>query len=86
MSQAGLQEPKARTFPVDLQGPLDEDEKEALASIIEMRWGRPEPELSRADWELYKSITDRQGSDSVVDLADYFGFFTYTMFWGSVSS
>lgn len=86
MSQAGLQEPAARTFPIDLQGPLEEDEKEALAAIIEMRWGRPASELSRADWELYMRITDRQGSDSVVDLEDYFGFFTYTMFWGSVRS
>jgi len=86
MSQAGLENLAARTFPVDLRGPLGEEEREALASIIEMRWDRPESELSREDWELYERITDRRGPDSVVDLEDYFGFFTYTMFWGSVPS
>jgi demethylmenaquinone methyltransferase/2-methoxy-6-polyprenyl-1,4-benzoquinol methylase len=83
-SQVGLQEPAARTFLVDLHAPLDEGEKEALASIIEMRWGQPESELSKADWELYRQLTDRESPDSVVDREDYFGFFTYSMFWGIV--
>jgi len=83
-SRAGLLEPKARTFLVDLRGPLEEAEKEALASVIQMRWGRPETELSKEDWGLFCRLTDREGPDSIVDREDYFGFFTYSMFWATV--
>jgi demethylmenaquinone methyltransferase/2-methoxy-6-polyprenyl-1,4-benzoquinol methylase len=83
-SQAGLQKPAARTFLVDLHSPLEEEEKEALASVIEMRWGQPGSELSEADGDLYRQLSDRESPDSIVDREDYFGFFTYSMFWGSV--
>ncbi len=84
LSGAGLEEMKARTFVVDFHGPLEENEKEALAAIIEMRWGNPESELSNADWELFNRATNRGSPDSVVDSQDYFGFFTYSLFWGCV--
>jgi demethylmenaquinone methyltransferase/2-methoxy-6-polyprenyl-1,4-benzoquinol methylase len=83
-SRAGLQNLSARTFPVDVYAPLGESTKEALASIIEMRWGRPESELSGEDRVLFERLTDRGCTDSVVDQEDYFGFFTYSLFWGTV--
>jgi len=84
LSQAGLRAPSVRTFPVDLYAPLDGNEREALASIIEMRWGHPESELSEEDWVLYQRLTDWESADSVVDQKDFFGFFTYSMFCGTV--
>jgi demethylmenaquinone methyltransferase/2-methoxy-6-polyprenyl-1,4-benzoquinol methylase len=83
-SAAGLRDLKARSFVIDLHAPLDEGAKEALASIIEMRWGRPESELSAEDRCVFQRLKDRESADSVVDQEDFFGFFTYSMFSGTV--
>jgi ubiquinone/menaquinone biosynthesis C-methylase UbiE len=84
LSRAGLRGPAARTFVTDVHAPLAEDQKVALASLMEMRWGNPEGELSAEDWRLYQRLRDRNGPESIVDGEDYFGFFTYTLFWGIV--
>ncbi len=84
LASAGLREPAARTFVVDIFAPLHEDQKLALASLIEMRWGSPDSELSEADREVFQRLKDRAHPDSVVDGEDYFGFFTYSLFWGVV--
>jgi demethylmenaquinone methyltransferase/2-methoxy-6-polyprenyl-1,4-benzoquinol methylase len=84
LSKAGLRAPSARTFVTDIHAPLAEDRKVALASLLEMRWGNPESELSAEEGRLYRWLTDRDGPDSIVDGEDYFGFFTYSLFWGIV--
>jgi ubiquinone/menaquinone biosynthesis C-methylase UbiE len=83
-SQAGLRELAARTFAVDVHAPLSEDQRAAVAAIIDMRWGSPRTELRPGDWELFEQLRDRTSPDSIVDRADYFGFFTYTLFRGRV--
>jgi demethylmenaquinone methyltransferase/2-methoxy-6-polyprenyl-1,4-benzoquinol methylase len=85
LARAGIREPTARSFIVDLPAPLETREREALASIIEMRWGSSGSELTEADRELFRRLTDREGPDAIVDQEDYFGFFTYSLFWGTVS-
>ena len=55
-----------------------------MTSLLEMRWGNPEAELSAEDWRLYQRLRDRDGPEPIVDGEDYFGFFTYTLFWGIV--
>jgi SAM-dependent methyltransferase len=84
LSRAGLRDLAARTFVVDLYAPLHEDDKLALASLIEMRWGNPELELSEQDRQAFRRLKDRTHPDSIVDHEDYFGFFTYSLFWGVV--
>ena len=84
LSGAGLRDPAALTFVVDVYAPLQEDQKRALASLIEMRWGSPESELSEADREVFQRLKDRAHPNSIVDAEDYFGFFTYSLFWGVV--
>jgi ubiquinone/menaquinone biosynthesis C-methylase UbiE len=84
LSRAGLQELTARTFVVDIRGPLEETGKEALASIIDMRWGEAKSELSQADRDVFTRATNRRSPHCVVDSPSYFGFFTYSMFWGMV--
>lgn len=84
LSRAGLQRLAARTFVIDVRAPLKEDQKAALTSLIEMRWGNPQSELPEADWEVFQKLTDRDCPDSIVDSEDYFGFFTYSLFWGIV--
>lgn len=83
-SRAGLLDPSARTFVVDLCGPLQEDEKEAVAGIIEMRWEQAERELSEADRDLFRRVSDPNSADFVAGKGDFLGFFTYSMVWGVV--
>jgi demethylmenaquinone methyltransferase/2-methoxy-6-polyprenyl-1,4-benzoquinol methylase len=86
LAEAGLENPSVRTFPVDLQAPFNDFDREAIAGIFEMRWGHPESELSSADGELYRKLTDWESGDAIIDADDYFGFFTYTIFWGGIPS
>ena len=84
MQTAGLKERKAATFVAEIRSPLDETGKEALAAIIQMRWGRPMSELTDTEWAEFERLLDRRGPDSIVDAEDYYGFFTYSLFWGKV--
>jgi len=84
LSRAGLTQLNARTFVVDLRAPLREDQKRALSSLLEMRWGIPTQELSKGEIDLFLRLRDRGHPDSIVDASDYFGFFTYSLFWGVV--
>jgi demethylmenaquinone methyltransferase/2-methoxy-6-polyprenyl-1,4-benzoquinol methylase len=84
LSRVGLKGLEARTFVVDLHAPLREDQKRALSSLIEMRWGTPSQELSEEEADLFLRLKDRNHPDSIVDSSDYFGFFTYSLFCGVV--
>ena len=84
LTEAGLRGPAARTFLTDLASPFLEEEREALLALMEMRWGDPGEELPDADVATFRMLTDRSAPESIVDRDDYFGFFTYTLFWGRV--
>lgn len=84
LRRAGFQDPAARTFAVDIHAPLDEKTKTALTSILKMRWGRSEEELPAEDRRTFRRLVDRAHPESILDREDYFGFFTYSLFWGRV--
>jgi ubiquinone/menaquinone biosynthesis C-methylase UbiE len=81
---AGLQEPRARTFVGDVHAPLSDDIRSALLSLLEMRWGEPQSELSQEDWTEYQRLSQPSSPDLILDLPDYYAFFTYSMFTGRV--
>ncbi len=83
--EAGLEEAVARTFVGDAHAPLSDDTRSALMSLIEMRWGEPQSELSHEDWEEYRRLCRPESSDFILDLPDYYAFFTYSMFRGRVA-
>jgi demethylmenaquinone methyltransferase/2-methoxy-6-polyprenyl-1,4-benzoquinol methylase len=82
---AGLQESAVQTFAGDVHAPLSEDIRSALAALLEMRWGDPRSELSEEDGEAFQRLCTPDSPDFVIDLPDYYAFFTYSMFWGRVS-
>jgi demethylmenaquinone methyltransferase/2-methoxy-6-polyprenyl-1,4-benzoquinol methylase len=83
--EAGLEEPTARTFAGDVHAPLSEDVRSALMSLLEMRWGNPQSELSPEDWAEYERLCEPGSPDFLLDLPDYYAFFTYSMFHGKVA-
>jgi demethylmenaquinone methyltransferase/2-methoxy-6-polyprenyl-1,4-benzoquinol methylase len=82
--KAGLEEIKAQTFVGEIQSPLTDDVRTALISLFEMLWGNPQPETSPEDWRQYQQLCKPESPDFILDVPDYYAFFTYSMFRGRV--
>ena len=82
--RAGMEEVTARTFVGDVCAPLSKEMRDALAALIEMRWVDVEAELSERDWAEYQQLCLAESQDFILDLPDYYAFFTYSMFRGRV--
>ncbi len=82
--ETGLEEAEARTFVGDVQAPLSDDIRCALVSLFQMLWGEPQPEVSQEDWAEYQRLCLPESPEFILNLSDYYAFFTYTMFRGMV--
>lgn len=78
----GLEDVKIETFAGDVQAPLNSKERTALISLFEMLWGEPQSEVSPEDWADYKRLCTPQSPDFILDIPDYYAFFTYSIFRG----
>ncbi len=81
----GLDELTAQTFVGDVQAPLSDEIREALISLFEMRWVNVESELSQEDWVEYQRLCEPESSDFILNLPDYYAFFTESLFHGRVA-
>jgi demethylmenaquinone methyltransferase/2-methoxy-6-polyprenyl-1,4-benzoquinol methylase len=83
-SEAGLSEVKAQTFIGEVQAPLSAECRVALTSLIEMLWNvtAETPEADRAE---YQRLCRVAAPDFILNLPEYFAFFTYTLFTGTVA-
>jgi demethylmenaquinone methyltransferase/2-methoxy-6-polyprenyl-1,4-benzoquinol methylase len=84
MRGAGLDDIKARTFVGEAQAPLSDEMRAALTALIDMRWPGVQPELSAEDWAEYQRLCQPQSPDFILNLPDYYAFFTETLFYGRV--
>ncbi|MHC1575505.1 MAG: class I SAM-dependent methyltransferase [Candidatus Methanogasteraceae archaeon] len=82
--RVGMEEITARTFTGDVFAPLSGEIRSALTALIEMRWVDGEAELSEGDWAEYQRLCLAESSEFILDLSDYYAFFTYSMFRGRV--
>lgn len=82
---AGLQAVHVRTLIANFYAPLKTEIKEGLLALIEMRWGDAQSEVSKEDWELFEKLTNPKSPDLILNLPDYYAFFTYSMFYGMVA-
>jgi demethylmenaquinone methyltransferase/2-methoxy-6-polyprenyl-1,4-benzoquinol methylase len=82
---AGLTEPRAHTVAGTVQAPLDEPMRRALLSLFAMLWGEMQASMSRADRKAYRRLTSPESPDFILGSADYYAFFTYSMFEGRVT-
>jgi hypothetical protein len=53
-------------------------------SLFSMVWVEPSPELRPEEWAEYQRLCHPESPDFVLNLPDYYAFFTYTMFRGTV--
>jgi SAM-dependent methyltransferase len=82
--EAELEDIQAQTFVGNLQSPLATGERIALTSLFGMLWGQPQPEVSSDDWQSYQRLCNPDSGDFILDIQDYYAFFTYSMFRGKV--
>jgi demethylmenaquinone methyltransferase/2-methoxy-6-polyprenyl-1,4-benzoquinol methylase len=82
--KVGLEQVRAQTFAGDVQAPLSGGERTALISLFEMLWGEPQPEVSPEDWAEFQRLCTPESADFILDIPEYYAFFTYSMFGGRV--
>jgi len=83
--EAGLEEPTAQTFVGDAHAPLSNDMRSALMALLDMRWPGVQSELTPEDWAEFQRLCQPESPDFILDLPDYYAFFTYSMFRGKVA-
>lgn len=84
LRNAGLNDITAQTFISDMYAPFNDPQRIAITSLLDMLWGIPQPETSQDDWNEYQRLCDPASNDFILDVPDYYGFFTYTLFRGTV--
>jgi demethylmenaquinone methyltransferase/2-methoxy-6-polyprenyl-1,4-benzoquinol methylase len=88
---AGLQEPRVRTFAGDAYAPLTDELYSALTALFQMRWPGVESELTQAEADgehlvaEYRRLCLPESPDFILDHPDYYALFTYSMFHGKVA-
>ena len=83
--KVGLKYTEARTFAGSIYAPLSDNVRNALISLFDMRWGEPQSELTQEDWVEYQRLCRPESPDFILNLPDYYAFFTYSMFSGKVA-
>jgi len=81
---AGLKDVRARTFVGEVSAPLDDNIRTALISFFQMLWDEPLSGLSEEDWNEYERLCLPESPDFILNVPDYYAFFTYTMFQGEI--
>jgi demethylmenaquinone methyltransferase/2-methoxy-6-polyprenyl-1,4-benzoquinol methylase len=82
--EVGLEDIQAQTLVGTVHAPLDAGQRAALISLFEMLWGQPQPEVSQEDWKEYQRLCTPGSPDFILNVAGYYGFFTYSLFRGKV--
>lgn len=81
----GLWETRAKVFADSVYAPLGDEERNALTDLFKMRWPNVESELSAEDLAEFRRLCLPKSPEFILNLPDYYAFFTYTMFWGKVA-
>jgi len=81
---AGLKKSGVRTFVTDFHAPFNEEIKQALYELIRMRWEKSEREVDKKDWDEYQRLSNPDSPDFILNRADFYAFYTYSLFTGKV--
>jgi len=81
--EIGLKEPDAIVFADNFYAPLSREIRNALVGLFDMRWPGVELELSPDDQIEFRRLCQPESPDFILNLSDYYAFFTHTLFWGN---
>lgn len=82
--QMGLEDIETKTFVGEVQSPLTAGKRAALTGLFGMLWNELQPDETSHDWAEYQRLCRPESPDFILNLQDYYAFFTYTMFQGKV--
>lgn len=82
--EAGYVDSGGRSYAGDINGPLDDERKEAVAAFFEMLWSGARGAVSDGDWELFQRLSSPGADDFLPGRSDYYGFFVYSCFSATV--
>jgi SAM-dependent methyltransferase len=80
--ELGFREARAKAFAGSVCAPLSDEIRGALVALFDMRWPDVASELSPDDLAEFRRLCLPDSPDFILNLPDYYAFFTYTMFWG----
>jgi SAM-dependent methyltransferase len=80
--ELGLKKPRARVFADSICAPLSDEIRQALVALFDMRWPNIASDLSPKDLVEFQRLCQTDSPDFILNLPDYYAFFTYSMFWG----
>lgn len=83
--EIGLKEPDAKIFADSFYAPLSREIRNALVDLFNMRWPDVERELSSDDLSEFRRLCKPDSPDFILNLSDYYAFFTHTLFWGKIA-
>jgi len=83
--EIGLKEPDAKVFADSFYAPLSRGIRNALVGLFDMRWIDGERELSSDDQIEFRRLCQPDSPDFILNLSDYYAFFTHTLFWGKIA-
>ena len=83
--ELGLKEPGVKVFADSVCAPLDDEIRNALVALFDMRWPDVSTELSSDDLLEFNRLCLPDSTDFILNLLDYYALFTYTMFWGKTA-
>lgn len=83
--EAGFKDIEGRTFTGNIQAPLGDDLHTALLSLFDMLWGIPQPGAASEDLREYQRLCRSESQDCILNLPEYYAFFTYSTFRGKVA-
>lgn len=81
---SGLRDLSARAIAGNVHAPLTSEVRAALIDLVRMRWPGVESELDSEDRVEFRRLCDPESPDFILDHPDYYAFFTYSLFWGTV--
>ncbi len=84
LRNAGFAEPTAHSHTADIRAPLDGETRAAVRSMAHMWWDRGLADVSVGDRDTFRALLADDSPDCLLDLPDYHGMITYTVFRGWV--
>jgi ubiquinone/menaquinone biosynthesis C-methylase UbiE len=82
LRDVGFEELTTHTFAGDVHAPLSDDVRSALVSLFEMLWAWAQSGIAPEDWAEYERLCLPESPDFILNLPDYYAFFTYSLFRG----
>jgi len=79
-----LRDIKARIFADNVHAPLNNEIRNALVELFRQRWPDMATELSDDELAEFQRLCLPESPDFILNLPEYYAFFTYTMFWAKV--